>query len=431
MNEPKKVPSDSTEILVAEDRPTQAERLKHCLASRGYAVTVTKNGSEAFATSLKSRPTLVITDIVMPGMDGFALCREIKSQPSLKDVPVILLTSLSSPQDVLRGLECGADHFIRKPYDEKYLLSRIDHVLANRELRKPEHAQAGVELSFAGQKYLITAERQQILDLLISTYEGAIQINQDLERKQAELEALNKELESFSYTVSHDLRNPLQKIDGYTALLLKKYSLQLEPEAQRFLQAVRNATRNMAQLVEDLLNMARLGRQPIAPRMTDLNALVESVMRDLQAEAGGHQIEWQIGKLPTIACDPGLMRPVLSNLLSNAIKYTRPRERATIQIDQLMMDSQCVIFVRDNGVGFDPRHAANLFGAFQRLHRADEFEGTGVGLATVQRIIQKHGGRVWAESEVNKGATFFFTPGAAAGPSSVPETTQHREEQKA
>jgi two-component system sensor histidine kinase/response regulator len=414
VNESKAASGDAIRILVAEDSPTQVERLEFCLATRGYAVTVAKNGMEALAAAVERKPTLVISDVVMPGMDGFDLCKEIKSHAGLKDVPVILVTSLARPQDVLRGLECGADSFIRKPYDEKYLLLRIDHILMNQELRKTERPERGVELSFRGEKYVITAEKQQILDLLISTYEGAIQINEELETKQRDLEALNKELESFSYTVSHDLRSPLRHIDGYSALLLETHGEELDPEVQRILNVIRNTAKNMARLVEDLLNMARLGRQQIDLQMTDLNALLENVLRELEPEVGSRQIEWQIGNLPRMHCDPGLMRPVFTNLLSNAVKYTRRRERAIIQVDHMATDGEPVIFVRDNGAGFDRLHASKLFGVFQRLHSADEFEGTGVGLATVQRIVQKHGGRVWAESELDKGATFFFTLGRAA-----------------
>jgi two-component system, sensor histidine kinase and response regulator len=414
MDEPTTALGENIQILVAEDSATQAERLKHCLTTGGFDVTVAANGKDALAAAAESKPSMVITDVMMPEMDGFAFCRELKSRPGLRDVPVVLLTSLSSPQDVLRGLESGADNFIRKPYDEKYLLSRIDHILKNQELRKAERTEKGVRLSFGGQEYFITAECQQILDLLISTYEGAIHINEELETQQRALQAANKDLESFSYTVSHDLRSPLRQIEGYSALLQESLGAALDPEAERFLNVIRNAARNMARLVEDLLNMARLGRERMSLRMTDLNAVLESVLRELQAETGARNIEWRIGKLPAVDCDPGLMRPVLSNLLGNAVKYTRRREQAIIEVDHLSSGGETVIFVRDNGAGFDPKYADKLFGVFQRLHSAEEFEGTGVGLATVQRIVQKHGGRVWAEGEVDKGATFFFTLGPAA-----------------
>src|SRR6266852_5879889 len=184
MDERRIDPADQIEILIAEDSPTQAAQLDYHLTARGYRVTTARNGREALARALQKKPAMIITDVVMPEMDGYVLCREVKSQPSLKDVPVILLTSLSGPEDVLQGLECGADNFIRKPYDDRYLLSRVEYMLMNLELRKNERMQVGVQLYFGGKRYFITAEKQQILDLLISTYEGAIQINQELATKQ-------------------------------------------------------------------------------------------------------------------------------------------------------------------------------------------------------------------------------------------------------
>src|ERR1700693_3698191 len=188
--------SNGIEILIAEDSRTQAEQLKHYLSARGYSVSMAGDGKQALAAALKNNPAMVITDVVMPEMDGYTLCSEIKSSKTLKDIPVVLLTSLSRPQDILKGLECGADGFIRKPYDDKYLVSRVEYILANQELRKTERLQAGVQLQFGGQAHLITAEKQQILDLLISTYEGAVQINEELEAKQRELQEAKDTLEA-------------------------------------------------------------------------------------------------------------------------------------------------------------------------------------------------------------------------------------------
>src|ERR1700722_2827468 len=179
--------SNGIEILIAEDSPTQAEQLKHYLSARGYSVSLAVDGKQALAAALANKPAMLITDVVMPEMDGYTLCSEVKSSKTLKDIPVVLLTSLSRPQDILKGLECGADIFIRKPYDDKYLASRVESILANQELKKTERQQLGVQLQFGGQAHLITAEKQQILDLLISTYEGGVQINEELERKQREL----------------------------------------------------------------------------------------------------------------------------------------------------------------------------------------------------------------------------------------------------
>jgi len=237
-------------------------------------------------------------------------------------------------------------------------------------------------------------------------------LNAELESRVLErtgqLDAANKELEAFSYSVAHDLRAPLRHINGFSKILRDDYGPALDVTAQHYLKSVCDAAKHMGQLVDDLLKMGRIGRQELACRPTDLNSVVERVLQDLQTEYEARRIDWRIGELPSVECDPGLMRQVFANLLSNAVKYTQRREIAVIEVGQATSEGAPVIFIRDNGAGFDQRYAHKLFGVFQRLHSVEEFEGTGVGLATVQRIIQKHGGRVWAEAEVDKGATFFF-----------------------
>jgi PAS domain S-box-containing protein len=594
MSEPDTNSSNGVEILIAEDSATQAEQLRHHLSAMGYAVTTAGDGKQALAAALENKPAMVITDILMPEMDGYTLCREIKSSKTLKDVPVVLLTSLSRPQDILKGLECGADSFIRKPYDDKYLASRVEYILANQALRKTERLHLGVQLQFGGQAHFITAEKQQILDLLISTYEGGVQINEELERKQRELArerdllhtlmdnvpdliyfkdtdsrfttinralagalglskpedalgetdfnyfteayaqqsladeqeilrtgrplvgkveeillrdklpvwisttkmvirdldqsiigtfgvsrditeskqaeqalrlaketleervagrtselarvnqqlqielserwraeeqvkrlnedlerrvaertvqlaAANGELEAFSYSVSHDLRAPLRHVSGFARTLAEKHSSQLGPDAQELLKFIQDGSQKMGLMIDDLLNLARLDRREAVSKMTALNSIVDGVLEDLKSEFNGRKIDWRVGLLPTVNCDPGLLQQVFANLLSNAVKYTRHQEHAVIEVDQMMINGEAVIYVRDNGAGFDSKHADKLFGVFQRFHTAEEFEGTGVGLTTVQRIIHKHGGRVWAEAARDQGATFYFT----------------------
>lgn len=233
-----------------------------------------------------------------------------------------------------------------------------------------------------------------------------------VQQRTAQLDAANKELEAFSYSVSHDLRAPLRQIDGFSKILGDEYGPSLDAEAQRYLRLIRDGARTMGQLVDDLLKLARIGRQELVCKPVDLNALLQSTLQDLELECEQRQIEWRIGRLPVVGCDTGLMKQVFANLLSNAIKYTRHREMAIIEVGHSASDS--TLFVRDNGAGFDQRYAHKLFGVFQRLHRMEEFEGTGVGLATVQRIIQKHGGRIWAEGAVGKGATFSFSLAASS-----------------
>lgn len=237
------------------------------------------------------------------------------------------------------------------------------------------------------------------------------ELEQRVQRRTSELEATNKELEAFTYSVSHDLRAPLRRIDGFANLLVEEHGGRLSPEALRYLSRVREGTKQMGQLVDDLLNLARLGRKELSMRVTGLSSIVESVTDDLEREIADRTVEWKIQPLPFVECDPALMEVVFTNLLANAVKYTRPRERAVIEVGAVEQNGHSVIFVRDNGVGFSMKYADKLFGVFQRLHRVEDFEGTGVGLATVHRILSKHGGRIWAEAELDKGACFYFTIG--------------------
>lgn len=241
-------------------------------------------------------------------------------------------------------------------------------------------------------------------------------LNSELERRvmerTAQLEAANKELEAFTYSVSHDLRAPLRHISGFSKLLSEEFAAELPSEAQHHVQRIQDGTLHMGQLVDDLLNLGRVGRKELSLQVAGLRSIVDEVIQGLKPDIGDRNVEWQIRDLPYVECDTALMHQVFQNLLANALKFTRPREKAVIEIGQEQRDGRSVVFVRDNGVGFSMKYADKLFGVFQRLHRAEDFEGTGVGLATVQRIIQKHGGRIWAEAELDKGAAFYFELGA-------------------
>jgi signal transduction histidine kinase len=238
-------------------------------------------------------------------------------------------------------------------------------------------------------------------------------VNQHLEQRTADLSDANREIASFSYSVAHDLRAPLRQIGGYSHVLVQDYGPHLDAEARRYLEKIQDGARKMGRLVDDLLSLSRIGQQELALQTTALDKVLHQVMEELGEECSGREVEWQIGDLFSADCDPGLMKQVFVNLLSNAVKYTGKREHAVIEIGQMSKNGERVIFVRDNGAGFEMQYVGKLFGVFQRLHKAREFEGTGVGLAIVQRIIRKHGGRIWAEAELEKGATFFFTLGSA------------------
>ena len=238
-------------------------------------------------------------------------------------------------------------------------------------------------------------------------------LNQDLEKRSSELKTSNNELEAFTYSVSHDLRAPLRHIQGFAGILMEEEAATLTESGKHYLDRIRDGAKSMSTLVDELLTLARLGRQAVQWQIVGLRALVEDARKTLAPEIQDRDIEWKINELPFVECDPALMKQVLLNLISNAVKYTRPMEKAVIEIGMspTVQREDPVMFVRDNGVGFNMKYADKLFGVFQRLHRSEDFEGTGIGLATVQRIIQKHGGKVWANAELGRGATFQFTFG--------------------
>jgi PAS domain S-box-containing protein len=238
-------------------------------------------------------------------------------------------------------------------------------------------------------------------------------LNRDLERRvaerTAELTAANAEMEAFSYSISHDLRAPLRQVAGFSKIIAEEYGPGLTPDCARYLNMVQDGAQQMGQMVDDLLDLSRIGRQLVSRRPTPLGPVVDAALAILQPDLLNREIEWQIESLCSVEGDARLLKQVFVNLLSNAVKFTRPRDHAFIQVGQTTVAGEPVIFVRDNGAGFDMKYAGKLFGVFQRLHKARDFEGNGVGLALVRRIIYKHGGRIWAEAEENKGATFFFT----------------------
>jgi len=417
MNSTSKITDAPVEILIAEDSPTQTQQLQHILEEQGYCVTHAANGRLALEAARRSKPTLIISDVVMPEMNGYELCRCIKLDPDLRNTPIILVTTLSDPQDVIRGLECRADNFILKPYDEHHLLNRVQFVLMNRGTGNAEQTGLPVEVFFNGQNYLITADRLQILNLLLSTYDAAIQRNKevtlakdDLHRLNTKLKAANDELEAFAHTVSHDLRAPLRHIRSYAQYLTRSDRSTFSEQDREFLEHIVSATERMNRLIEDLLAFSRMAMSDLRQVSIDPQSLLDEVFRQIQPEIGMRNIVWKRNPLPSLQADPALLRQVFINLLLNAIKYSRPRNPAEIEIGCLAeTPDEIVIFVRDNGVGFDMEYANKLFGVFQRLHRQEEFEGTGVGLANVRRIIARHGGRTWAEGKIDGGATFYFT----------------------
>jgi light-regulated signal transduction histidine kinase (bacteriophytochrome) len=271
-------------------------------------------------------------------------------------------------------------------------------------------------LAFAALIGWFTAARSVERDLLQSRDDlekEVIQrrlLNEELARRSDELQAINKELEAFAYSVSHDLRAPIRHISGFTELLQKNVATVVNDRGQRHMSMILESAKRMGNLIDDLLAFSRIGRAETHKTMVSLQQLVQEAQSELAQETEGRNINWKVGKLPACYGDRSMLRLVLVNLISNAVKFTRTRPRAEIEIGSTNhKPDQIVMFIKDNGVGFDMKYVNKLFGVFQRLHAPEAFEGTGIGLATVQRIVHRHGGRTWAEAALDKGATFYFS----------------------
>jgi PAS domain S-box-containing protein len=321
----------------------------------------------------------------------------------------------------------GHNHFAFYPQEENQAIftqvvkTKVPFQAVAKAFVFPDHPEWGVTywdwtlvpiLDDTGEVDFLVFALQDVTDRK-KAEEEIHQLNEELEQRvqqrTAQLEAANRELESFSYSVSHDLRGPLRAIGGFSRILLKDHAGGLDAEGQRLLDIIQANTQKMGQLIDDLLAFSQLGRRELKAAELDMGALVKDAVRELQETLGDRTVEWRLQPLPVTRADRALMHQVWVNLLDNALKFTRSRESAVIEVGCRSAGDEDVFYVKDNGVGFDKQYVHKLFGVFQRLHREEEFEGTGVGLALVQRIVQRHGGRIWAEGEVNGGATFSFS----------------------
>jgi two-component system sensor histidine kinase/response regulator len=411
-------------ILVVDDNPANLSVVVNYLAEHGVEILVAQDGETGLRLAAQQHPDLILLDVLLPGIDGFEVCRCLKADERTQEIPVLFMTIVTRTEDKVRGFEAGGLDYITKPFEHQEVLARVTtHLRTRRLARELEAAKENLERRVAERTAELARTNVKLEDEITErkrAEEAVRRLNQELEQRvadrTAQLEAANKELEAFAYSASHDLRAPLRHIDGFLCLLQERTGTVLDEQSQDYLATISAEARRMSCVIDDLLSFSRMGRLELVKRPVDLNSLVQGVIEELERDLSGRTVHWQLAELPVVMGDRNMLRLVLVNLVSNALKFSRSREPAEIEVDAERRAREHVVFVRDNGVGFDPRYADKLFGVFQRLHRPEEFEGTGIGLANVRRIIHRHGGRTWAEGAVNRGAVVYFSlPSATEG----------------
>jgi signal transduction histidine kinase len=439
-------------VLIVDDAPENIQLLMEML--QGYCIPVAaSNGLQALKLANDDpAPDVILLDILMPGMSGYEVCTRLKSEPKTKDIPIIFVTALKDKNEEHKGLELGAADYITRPFNANLVKTRIRYQLEIKRYRAlhdgaplqsaPAMPAASLELQqeLSERKQLqkelgrlntelesgleqcharlaetaveLAAAREALRQESLLRAEDRLELGtlkEKLAHQGKDLEGVRQELEGLSFSISHDLRAPLRHLLGFSGALSEDYGDKLDGTAQSFLGCITKAAHKMESQIEALLALSRVSRHELTVGSVDLSQLVRLSAASLQDSAPERQAVFHIADKLQVRADATLMRAAIDNLLGNAWKYTGKREAARIEFGQKQEGDSAVFYVRDNGAGFDMKYADRLFGAFQRMHKESEFEGTGVGLATVQRIIRRHGGRIWADAEVDGGATFFFT----------------------
>lgn len=447
---------NNPQILIVEDSPTQAMELKLTLEQYGFQTAVVGNGLEALNwLTINTASVLVVSDIVMPELDGYELCRAIRKNEKLRDIPLILLSYLSDVGDILKGLESGASNFMVKPYDKDHLISYIRKELTRKSEGEKELPRETFTIEHDGKKYSISSNVQQLADILLATYRTALNKNEELikaetelrllnecleekvrertaaltaeitERRRVEgelrakseelidysskLEQSNRDLQDFAFVASHDLQEPVRKILTFIGLLKIHCHDSLDLKGLDFLERIAGSANRMHGLIKDLLKYSRLASAPEQFHRVNLTDSAQEALSDINAyEDPATRIE--IGDLPNIEADPVQMRQLFQNLLANALKY-RGENPPVIRIFSVPCSfaESYEIHVQDNGIGFDECYLGKIFKPFQRLHgRNAPYRGNGMGLAICRRIVERHGGSITARSKPGEGSTFII-----------------------
>jgi signal transduction histidine kinase len=403
-------------VLIVDDNKTNRKLLRVTLEGEGIQTFEAVDGEEALASLETEKADVIISDILMPRMDGYRLCQEVRKSKRLEATPFIFYTSTyTSPGDEKLALDCGADRYLKKPAPMRVIMGAI------RELMDPRRPR--VHMAEMREELLVMREYNEALVRKLEERNATLEemqaeilgANEALEHRVAErtseLVLANQELEAFSHSIAHDLRSPLMAIDGFSQILIRECEGRVDATAMEYLHYICKATHRMNELTSDLLRLARASRAEICRETVDLSMLAKGIIQDLREMHPCRNVEVSIEEGLTVNADLALLRIALENLLQNSWKFTGKTPRAVVEVGMAVGSGGPVYYVRDNGAGFDMAAAGKLFGAFERLHAASDFPGTGIGLTTVERIVRRHGGQIRAESAKWHGATFYFDLG--------------------
>jgi hypothetical protein len=423
-------------ILIVDDTPGNLKLLRAVLEAESFRVVEAPDGAQALALLEHENVDAIISDILMPGMDGYRLCQEVRKNPRLQALPFIFYSAnYTSPSDEKLGYDLGGDKYLQKPATAEMILTALREtaniarpsgpsrvaLLSESDVTREYSERLVVKLKAKNEELVQAKEHLEETNRQLTRRTKELeraraelqQVNQELDlrvrRRTEELEASNQELEAFSYSVSHDLRAPLRHISSYSSLVLENADPGMNETNLRHLHRIHETSQKMGETIQALLELTRVTHTEIHRFPVDLSALAREVFEELQESAPARVVQMEIAPGLTAKGDHRLLRVVLVNLLGNAFKFTAKRAGARIQFGSIEGEEDATFFVRDNGAGFDMAYADKLFGAFQRLHSRTDFEGTGIGLATVHRIIRRHHGKTWAEGVPERGATFYFS----------------------
>ncbi|HVW24996.1 MAG TPA: response regulator [Polyangiaceae bacterium] len=378
-------------ILAVDDSMTYLQEVSRVLRGDGYDVVLARSGEEAIEMLAVQPVDCILLDLLMPGLGGREACKRIKTSPVVGHIPLIILTAVEDPDSMLDGLGAGADDYISKASEFEILKARVRAQMRRKQFED---------------------EHRRIREALLKSELEAKAAQKAAEARAAlvaELKRKNRELEAFSYSVSHDLRAPLRGISGFSEALVRDYADKLDERGLGYLRRVQASAQRMGELIDDLLELSRVTRAELRRARVDLSKLARVVTEDLARKEPSRTVSVQIQEGLFVDGDSSLLRIVLENLLGNAWKFTARVPLARIEVSMTNQEDEPVYTVRDNGAGFDMKYVSKLFNPFQRLHGEAEYPGTGIGLATVHRIVDRHGGRIWADAASGAGATFYFT----------------------